>query len=152
MLLHISCAVNFYNTGVVAQGCKIGSRIYNYNTSTVVDECFFNVGENIFVLKMLQATCGVVNFYNAGVVARSRRIGSGVIYSIAKVSLSLVCCLKIRPRNCQTPFYCLFLFNQPHVFTSLFFLTFSRLWNPRMMTEATSFRVWRVPSTSRPKE
>jgi hypothetical protein len=44
---------------------------------------FFKVEENIIDFKTRCATRGVMNFYNAGVVSRSRRIGSSIFTTIA---------------------------------------------------------------------
>jgi hypothetical protein len=35
-------------------------------------------GENIFVFNMHKASCGIVNFYSAGVVTHDHRIGSSI--------------------------------------------------------------------------
>jgi hypothetical protein len=50
----ISCAVNFYNAGVVTQSRRIGATIASYNASAVK---IYNATSNHFVLKTKENIC-----------------------------------------------------------------------------------------------
>jgi hypothetical protein len=53
-----------------------GDDLATSEFTTTTPVFFTQVDENIFVFKTHEATRGVVNFYNAGVVTHDRRIGS----------------------------------------------------------------------------
>jgi hypothetical protein len=56
--------LRLWNLQLQRQRCSILERFSKY------------VEENNFVFKMRKATCGLVNFYSAGVVTHDRGIGS----------------------------------------------------------------------------